>query len=387
MTPCGGPPTIKVLHICSGNLYGGVERVLTTLATCRCLAAMEPHFALCFEGRLSSQLDTTGVGVYRLGNVRVRRPTTVRKARIGLREVLRDRHFDVVVCHSAWTQAIFAPAVRRAGLPVVFWLHGATAGRHWLERWARSTPPDAAICNSIFSASTLPSLYAGVRSEVLYCPVVLPDGVPLREDRAIVRAGLGTPVDATVVVQVGRMEASKGHEAHLEALALLRDVPGLIMWQVGDAQRSEEISYFERLRKTAIRLDVIHRIRFCGWRTDIARVLAAADLYCQPNVAPEGFGITFLEALSVGLPVVTTAIGSAAEIVDDTCGILVAPNDAHALAAVLRRLIQSPALRAQLGASGPARARTLCNPRDQLVRLYELLAPLAGTRHSVSTHH
>ena len=45
--------------------------------------------------------------------------------------------FDVVVCHQAWPYAIFGPVIRRAGLPLVFWLHTAGDGRHWLERWAR----------------------------------------------------------------------------------------------------------------------------------------------------------------------------------------------------------------------------------------------------------
>ena len=57
-----------------------------------------------------------------------------------------------MVCHMAWAQAIFGPVARAARLPLVFWAHGATDGRHWLDRWARMTPPDLTICNSHFTA-------------------------------------------------------------------------------------------------------------------------------------------------------------------------------------------------------------------------------------------
>ena len=50
-------------------------------------------------------------------------------------------------------------------------------------------------------------------------------------------------------------------------------------------------------------------------------LLAAADLFCQPNTAPEPFGLSLVEALQAGLPVVTSGIGGACEIVDASCGV------------------------------------------------------------------
>ena len=76
---------------------------------------------------------------------------------------------------------------------------------------------------------------------------------------------------------------------------------------------------------------MVERVRFLGQRSDIPDVLGAADIHCQPNVDPEPFGVAFVEALHAGLPVVTTAIGAAPEVVDATCGVLV-PKDAGALA-------------------------------------------------------
>ena len=63
---------MKVLHLTSGNLYGGIETYLLTLARFRHLCpTMEPHFGLCFPGRIRDELTATGVGVHDLGPVRV----------------------------------------------------------------------------------------------------------------------------------------------------------------------------------------------------------------------------------------------------------------------------------------------------------------------------
>src|ERR671922_74623 len=102
---------MQVLHISAGNLYGGVESLLVTLARQRHLCPeLMPRFAVCFEGRLSAELRQAGVPVDCLGEVRVRWPWTVMRARQRLQELFNQHPCDVVVCHSAWAQAIFGPA-------------------------------------------------------------------------------------------------------------------------------------------------------------------------------------------------------------------------------------------------------------------------------------
>lgn len=366
---------MRVLHVYSGNLYGGIETLLVTLARNRGLyPAMESHFALCFEGQLSRELVAAGTTVHHLGNVRVSRPATVLRARRALGKLLRGGGFDLVTCHSAWSQALFGPVVRSAGLPLVFWLHDAANGTRWLERWARFTPPDLTIANSRFTAGTLPRLYSGIPVEILHCPVASPHMQHFHAERSETRAEFRTAPDAVVIIQVSRLEPYKGHLLHLEALGILRDVPGWICWQVGGAQRPHEARYMEELVRAADRLGVAERVRFLGQRSDVPRLLAGADIHCQPNVSPEPFGIAFVEALYAGLPVVTTPIGGAKEIVNGSCGILVRPGDAGALADALGSLIQDPALRSRLAGAGPARARTVSDPAAQLARLGELLA-------------
>jgi glycosyltransferase involved in cell wall biosynthesis len=381
---------MRVLHVSAGNLYGGLETVLVTLALCRGLSTdLESEFAVCFAGRAEDELRAAGATVHRLGEVRVRWPLSILRARRALRSLIDQRGFDTVICHSPWTQAIFGPVVRKRGAASIFWLHDVATGRHWLERWAARVVPDGAICDSRFTAATLPLIYPQQSSqvprvpcEVVYYPVARASGVS-HADRAAVRAELGAAPEAVVVIQVSRMEEWKGHRLHLNALARLAGVHGVSEWTcwiVGGAQRPHEARYLEALRAEAAALGIAPRVNFLGQRGDVARLLAAADIHCQPNTGPEPFGITFIEALYAGLPVVTSAIGGALEIVDGSCGILIEPNDPAALAEALGRLIEDRELRARLGAAGPARAAALCEPQTQLQALARTLAKLRPGR-------
>jgi glycosyltransferase involved in cell wall biosynthesis len=364
---------MNVLHVYSGNLYGGIERILATLARhVDASPGLHTEVSLCFEGRLSRELAAAGTIVHQLGEVHVSRPRTVSRARRAFTEILGTRSFDVVVLHAAWSHALFASVARKRGVPIALWLHDAWTGRHWTERWARRAPPDILICNSRFTESTALAAFAGIESAVVYAPVDLPPAKPTSDERTSIRRQFATPDGAVVVVQAGRLESWKGHEQLIDALSNVahRD---WIWWQVGGPQRPREAAYLESLRARAERRGIADRVRFLGQREDVARIFTGADIHCQPNVQPEPFGVAFVEALAAGLPVVTTDIGGAAEIVDGTCGRLVAPRDSRALASVLTGLIADSALRARLGSAGRIRAKTLCEPAEQVRRFVEVV--------------
>jgi len=363
---------MRVLHLYAGNLYGGIERMLVTLARERHHAPdMQPHFGLCFEGRLSTELREAGVAVALLGEVRFSRPWTLLAARRRLSELLLREPFDVAICHSAWPHAAFGKVVRQADLPLVYWAHGPGDATHWLDRRAQRIPPDLVIANSRWTQASMQRLFDGTPAHVIYCPVpLLP---PRPAARATVRLELGAPLDAVVIVMAARMEEGKGHRVLLRALRRLSGVANWECWVAGSSQRPSEQRYCADLQRLAAGMAV----KFLGHRDDLSCVFAAADLLCQPNSGPEGFGIVFVEALSAGLPVVTSRLGGATEIVDDSCGVLVPPRDEVALAGALSELIDDPGRRARLSAGGPARARLLCDPSSVMRRLQGALAVVA----------
>jgi glycosyltransferase involved in cell wall biosynthesis len=368
-----GQDRLRVLHVNSGNLYGGVETLLVTLARLRHLCeGMEPQFALCHEGRLSRELLAAGVAVHQLGKVRISRPWTVWRARRRLRELLSEEQFDLVICHMPWSLVVFGDTVRRAGQTLGFWAHSQHTGRGWLERLARGVKPDLAISNSRYTEAGMAGLFPEVAREVVYPPIELSPPTQTEQWRSTVRQQQGVSADDVVIIQVSRLEAWKGHTLHLQALSLLKDVEGWVCWFVGGPQKPDEKAYLRALEKTAAELGITDRVQFLGQRSDVPRLLAAADIFCQPNLKPEPFGIVYVESLWANRPVVTTDMGGAAEIIDSSCGLLVKGENPASLAESLLRLIQSPELRGRLGKAGAARAHQLCDPAAQMKKLRDL---------------
>jgi glycosyltransferase involved in cell wall biosynthesis len=351
----------RVLHVYAGNLYGGVESFLHTMASQKASApSARMDFALCFEGRLADELRAVGATVHMLGAVRVRSPWSMRAARSALGRVIVQGGYQVVVCHSAWPHAVFAPVVRRHGVKLAYYMHNPPNKLGWLDRWAGQSGPDLVVCNSLFTQEAGQWLFPKAPRRMIHCPV-LPGSRATSVTREGTRASFETPESAIVIVHASRMQEWKGHRLLISALAELRSEPRWVCWLAGAAQRSSEVAYERDLRDEVARLGLLDRVKFIGQRDDMPAIFEAADIHCQPNTSPEPFGVVFVEALAAGLPVVTTAMGGPLEIVDSSCGTLVPPGDAGALAVALKELVRNDEKRAAMAAAGPARAQTLCD--------------------------
>lgn len=346
--------------------------MMTTLARHRDLCPdSELEFALCFDGRQADALRAAGATVHIIRGPRIR---TFWRARRHLRDLLRERQFDAAVLHAPWVYTLLAPAVRSAHLPAILIHYDPADGRRWHERLLSPGKPSLAIAISQAAVASLPGLFPGVRCETIYVPAELSAQLTLSAaERAAVRAGLSTAPDAIVIVQVGRMEPYKGHKVNLQALVKLAELTNLVCWFAGSAELDYQLRYLESLKAEADRLVIADRVRFIGYYDDITRLLAAADIYCQPNTGPEGFGLTFIEAMWARLPVVGTRLSGVSDILDEECAIVVPPDDPDAVASAIRELAGDPDLRARMGAAGPARVTQCCDAERQVKRLCEAI--------------
>jgi glycosyltransferase involved in cell wall biosynthesis len=365
---------MKVLHVYAGNLFGGIETLLVTLARQRHLCPeLEPHFALCFEGRLSAELAMTGVTVHQLGGVKLSNPWQAVRARAQLKRVIRQESIDLVICHACWPQAIFGSTIKHMGIPLIFWCHDVPTGKNPIERLAKFTRPDLVIANSHYTQQHLDCLYPNIPDRVIYCPVTPIECANPQQVRQQVRRQLGTAVDTTAIVQVSRLERWKGHSLAIAALAQIHDLPNWEYWIVGGIQRDREREYSEELQQQIQALGLAQRVRFLGERQDVPDLLVAADIFCQPNLSAEPFGIAFIEALYAGLPVVTVAIGGGGEIVTPACGYAVEPGNVSEIAAALQELVQQPPKRQQFRTAAIERATELCEPQQQIDLLSQII--------------
>ena len=248
-----------------------------------------------------------------LGQFRARAPWQAFRVRRRLRAVLESRGIHTVIAHMAIPYALAAPAVGDRSL--VYFAHEFHRGRHWSERWASlSRRPDAVLASSHFTAMSVSAVFPTPDPAVVFCAADLGrPGSPSERER--VRQELQTPSEHHVLITTARFAPYKGHEILIEALGQLRSRSDWTAWIAGGPQTPEEALLAERLQARAVALGITDRVRFFGERRDVTRLLSAADVHCQANIGPEPFGICFVEALAAGLPVVTSAIGGALEVV------------------------------------------------------------------------
>ncbi len=170
--------------------------------------------------------------------------------------------------------------------------------------------------------------------------VVIPNAVQVSAlPRAVQRGGV------VELISVGRLRAPKDFITLARALARL-ERGSFRASLVGDGpDRSMIEAELERLR-------LGDSVRLLGDRSDVPRLLAAADVFVCSSRS-EGMPVSIIEAMAVGLPVVASAVGGVPEMVDDgRTGLLVAPGEAAMFADALARLIGDRTLREQMGRAG-----------------------------------
>jgi glycosyltransferase involved in cell wall biosynthesis len=238
----------RVLHVAAGNLFGGVETFLVTLARYRDrVPQLESEFALCFDGRLASELRQGSAPVHELGNARLRDPFSVLSANLAFVKLLRTNRYDAVVTHGAWPHALVGLSAKLMGVKLVTWGHGAPLHPGPLDRIADRIRPDLVIVNSRHTVEALGPLFRGVPNRVVYYPVE--PRAAQRRPRAEVRRELRTSESSVVIAFAARFERWKGHDLLLRsARALLdRTSSDWCIWLCGGVQRPSEKAYLAEL--------------------------------------------------------------------------------------------------------------------------------------------
>lgn len=181
-------------------------------------------------------------------------------------------------------------------------------------------------------------------------------------DRQRARAALGLSPDEFVVLQLGRMVPRKGVDNVIRALAALdRKVPARLLVVGGDHASPDESLTPEigRLRRLARCLGVHAKVTFTGQRgRDVLPLYYAAANAFVTTPWYEPFGITPLEAMACGRPVIGSAVGGIQyTVVDGVTGYLVPPRDPQALAQKLAYLHANPSLADAMGRAGRIHVR------------------------------
>jgi UDP-glucose:(heptosyl)LPS alpha-1,3-glucosyltransferase len=195
-------------------------------------------------------------------------------------------------------------------------------------------------------------------------------------DGTQLRAELGIRPGEIMLLFVGHDFARKGLGAAIAALPLLPGHVRLVV--VGDGNRT----HFEA---RAAEAGVKQRVLFAGRTHEPERYFAAADVFVLPT-RQDPWGITLIEAMAAGVPIVATAAaGSSAAVRAAGAGLVLDDNSAPALAAAVASLVDDPARRRELGLRGPAAAEPFGAAHHVKLVLQAYERALAAARPAVSS--
>jgi glycosyltransferase involved in cell wall biosynthesis len=337
------PKALRIAHLVSSLMNGGMEHFVLRLASAQRKLGHDARVVAIKPGPLEEDAGSLGVPV----TVLQRGGKADRIVR-GLAALASQRP-DIIHAHNTTSlhYAMLGRLVSRGR--VVLTDHAQIARVPRAFEWYLT---DAAVAVSRDTAqkSTANRVLPEVR--------VFHNGVdvePPRRSRAEVRAELGIAADAVVAVHVARFVPLKAQDVVVRALAVLaKGTPAgaaITVIFVGDGPEHVAV---ERL---AGDLGVPpERARFLGYRTDVADLLGASDIFLLPS-RTEGLPLSVLEAMTHRLAIVATPVGGVPELcTDGTDALFVPVDDPPALAAAMEKLAGDSAQRVRMGAAAHARA-------------------------------
>jgi glycosyltransferase involved in cell wall biosynthesis len=310
------------------------------------------QFAPSLGGKLSvSALRTAGASCVELGRLR----------RYALDHRIRIVHGSDRPRDAAYTVSLAKLAGAKSVVHVhVKWSHEYSAPSRWGVAHA-----DACFAISRYVNETI--VGTGKPRERVHTVLNAID--PLAWDPALdaaaLRRELAIPFEAPLLASVSRLFSWKGQRELLRALALVqRELPETRLLIVGpDEPNVGGGSFGQELRALAVSLGVTERVVFTGPRGDVARIMAACDVFTLPSFE-EPFGLVFLEAMAMQRPVVAVDNGGTPEVVvNGETGLLSPAWDVDALAENILSLLRDPERRARLGANGRARVLQHFDPQ------------------------
>jgi glycosyltransferase involved in cell wall biosynthesis len=352
----------NLLFVSSYTELGGGETALVTLAQNLDPARFRPHLLVPRAGQLSERwgslgwpvhvLPWRGATVYFVPAIWARLPMSQR-----IEQLIREQ--DIHLLHSDYhTLPLALPAAERAGIPALWtcmgwWFRPQPWQRGFFRRSAATFAHSEAIKAGFLGdppfmdPARIEVLYPGVDTERFQPDV---DGLRVRFEQNL------TP-ETPVVALIARFQDVKGHDVFQEmARQVALQVPQAHFLVAGENTQSRADDTYKQHILSRAKTDPLlrKRLHYLGFRADIERVIAAADVVvCSSHF--EGYGMVNIEAMACGKPVVSTNRGGPSEtVVSGVTGYLVPPGDAAALARPVIELLQQPAKRQQMGAAGRA---------------------------------
>ena len=348
---------MRLLQLTSHLNVGGISRYVLVLSR-RLMQQGHRLVIASAGGSLESQASALGAAHWHVPlNTSAEISLKVVRALRQLTARLRQEPVDLIHAHTRVAQVVAHVVSRRLGIPYVTTWHGIYRRRLGRRLWPCTGERTIAISELVkqhlqqdfeLPESRLRCIYNGIDTAHFATP-------PNPTAVEVWRARWGLSVDRPVIGGIGRLAAGrvKGFDIFLAAAALLKPrVPGLEVLIVGEGPRR---SFLEDL---AGRLGVRDQVHFVGEVEDVRVPLAVMDGFVFTSRWPEGFGLTLIEAMAAGKPVIATQAGAVPEVIrHGVDGWLVPSEDPAAIAEGVIRLLNDRAAASRIGRQAQARVR------------------------------
>ena len=329
---------MRILQVIAVMGQGGAERMALQLATDG-VRHGEPAAIAAVPGDWADRVPGSGAQFYPIPLLR-RSPLAVAEGVRALRGAVNTFRPDIVHTHNVVVTAGMRGALttirHRPRMLTTF--HGTPPERY--RRAAlllRGTTPHIVACSASVGRKLAAAGYPAGRIEVIPNGARLEPATPERIDAARERYGL--TAERTVVVGVGRLVPQKAWHLLIEAA---ESIEGADIVVAGTGELHEELAAQAAARGG--------RVRFLGPVDDVAAVLACAGCFVSTS-RWEGLPLTLLEALSLGVPAVSTAVDGVADVITEDAAVLVPPGAPAAVAREVQRVLDDPTHAAQLSAA------------------------------------
>jgi glycosyltransferase involved in cell wall biosynthesis len=336
---------MKILQICSARQLGGGEKHLADLANALARRGHDVFAALVPSSPLLAELPA--VPRKNIVELRMRNSLNLASA-LKLAQFAREHQIKIIHAHVARDYPLAAIVSRRAGARLVLTRHVLfpMSGLHrlTLRRPARVIAVSEAVA-------------AGLRGQKIFDPdriVLVHNGIDVdrfakgREDTAGDAQGANKRLR---VGMIGHLAPIKGQEDFVRAAAIVCGFRNDVDFVIAGEDKSRGGDNRKSLERLIEELDLNQRIHLIGWVDDVARLLPTFDLFVSPARA-EPFGLSIVEAMASGTPVVATMSEGAREIIeDDKTGRLVPIGDVEVLGKAISDLLSDPAQRRRLSAN------------------------------------
>jgi glycosyltransferase involved in cell wall biosynthesis len=263
------------------------------------------------------------------------------KAYKQLKKIMKSEKFDAVHCHSPMGGVLGRLAAKSVGVSsIIYTAHGFHFYKGSpLISWLAYYPIEKLLAKftDVLVTINKEDYRQGQKfkvKRVVYVPGIglntdKYQGVPVNKD--IKRSELGLPIDAFVLLSVGELNKNKNHEVIIRALARIKS-QNIYYIICGQGSRKEYLKELSR------KLGVEDKVRFLGFRNDLAEIYNVSDVFAFPSFR-EGLSVSLMEAMSAGLPIVCSSIrGNIDLIVDKQEGYLLEPNDIEGFAVSILEL-------------------------------------------------